>query len=300
MYIVKKILNISFKLFKNPKILIIRLNYELKKILFDIIFFFKKKYKFNIIFLAGMPMSATTKVKNMCGMIPGYFTRYTPIPYRIAVKLDITNSAFRYTPSWSYTLFKTHLNPNPGNLEIIKSNNVKKVVITYRDLRDVAISRYHRLLKFPKNKDDPNFIDYNLMDKSDALNHSIEVVSKDYINWINGWFELAKNEKDFAIFIKFEDLINNPKNEFSRILNFYEIDLDEKMIHQICKKTEGKNDMVKNLNESKILPWAISSNFRAGKTGYWKEEFNKENIDYAKKLLGECLIKLNYEKNLDW
>ena len=67
----------------------------------------------------------------------------------IAVKQDITHSAFKYTPSWSYTLFKTHLNPNYKNLEIIKENGVKRVVVTYRDLRDVALSRYHRLLKFP-------------------------------------------------------------------------------------------------------------------------------------------------------
>ena len=99
-----------------------------------------------------MPMSATTTVKNMCGMIPGYFTRYSPMPYKIAVKQDISNSAFRYTPKWSYTLFKTHLNPSDKNLEIIKRNGVKKVVVTYRDLRDVALSRYHRLIKFPKRK----------------------------------------------------------------------------------------------------------------------------------------------------
>ena len=123
MNLIIKLFNIFVKLVLNPKIFLLRINYEIKKIFFDVFFYFNKKYKFNIIFLAGMPMSATTKVKNMCGMIPGYFTRYSPIPYKKAVKQDITNSAFRYTPTWSYTLFKTHLNPSDENLEIIISDN---------------------------------------------------------------------------------------------------------------------------------------------------------------------------------
>jgi len=296
----KKFIKIFIKLILNPKIFWLRINYELRKIFFDIYFFFNKQYKFNIIFLAGMPMSATTKIKNMCGMIPGYFTRYSPIPYDIAVKQDITHSAFKYTPSWSYTLFKTHLNPNYKNLEIIKENGVKRVVVTYRDLRDVALSRYHRLLKFPKNKGDPHFCEYHLMKKTDAINDSIEVVYKDYIEWINGWFDIANKKKDFVLFIKFEEMINNPKDEFLRVLNFYEINLSDKLIQHICDSTKGKNDMITNLNESKILPWAVSSNFRSGKIGSWKKEFSEENILNAKKLLGKSLIKLKYENSLNW
>ena len=295
-----KIINRILKIILNPKLTLIFISYEMKKIFYDILFIFIKKYKFKIIFLAGMPMSATTKVKNMCGMIPGYFTRYSPMPYNIRVNQNISNSAFNYTPSWSYTLFKTHLNPSLENIDIIKKNGVEKVIVTYRDLRDVVVARYHRLLKFPKKKNDPNFSEYKLMKKTDAINDSIEVVSRDYINWINGWFEIANNENNFVLFIKFEDLIINPKEEFKKILRFYEIDLDQKFIEKICKNTEGKKDMITNLNESRILPWALSSNFRSGKIGNWRSEFTEENLIYAKKLLGKSLIKLKYENSLNW
>jgi len=290
----------SLKLILNPKLAFIFISYQLTKVKFDIIHVFKKRYKYKIIFLAGMPMSATTKIKNMCGMIPGYFTRYAPMPYDIAVNQDISESAFRYTPRWSYTLFKTHLNPSLNNLNIIKKNNVKKVVVTYRDLRDVALARYHRLVKFPKRKGDPHYSEYHLMEKSNAINHSINVVASDYIKWINGWQDISKKNKDFILFIKFEDLINNPKNEFKNILHFYEINLNEKLINHICKSTEGKKDMVTNLNNATVLPWALSSNFRSGKIGNWKNEFTKENIINAKKLLGKSLVDLKYENDLDW
>ena len=288
------------KLILNPRLAWVFLSYQVRKIFNDIFHLFVNKYKYKKIFIAGMPMSATTKVKNMCGMIPGYFTRYSPMPYKIAVNQDISNSAFRYTPRWSYTLFKTHLNPNDENLKIIKRNGVKKVVVTYRDLRDVALSRYHRLIKFPKKKGDPYFCEYHLMEKSDALNHSIKVVSEDFIGWINGWKKKANEEKDFVLFIKFENLVKDPKVEFSKILDFYEIKINEKLISHICKDTEGKKDMISNMNESRILPWAMSSNFRSGQIGNWKKEFTEENLNNAKKLLGKGLIELEYENDLNW
>ena len=138
------------------------------------------------------------------------------------------------------------------------------------------------------------------MEKSEAMNDSIEVVSKDYIKWINGWIEKDKEEHNFVLFIKFENLITNSTNEFNKILNFYEIKLNEQLIKQISKKTEGKKDMVTNLNESRILPWALSSNFRSGKIGNWKNEFTEENLTKAKKLLGKSLIELKYENDFNW
>ena len=290
----------SVKLILNPRLAWVFVSYQIRKIFYDMFHLFIKKYKYKIIFIAGMPMSATTKVKNMCGMIPGYFTRYSPMPYKIAVNQDISNSAFRYTPKWSYTLFKTHLNPSDENLEIIKRNGVKKVVVTYRDLRDVALSRYHRLVKFPKKKGDPYFCEYHLMKKSDAINDSINVVSEDFVGWIKGWKKKANKDKDFVLFVKFENLIKNPKDEFIKILNFYKIKLNEKLILHICRDTEGKKDMVSNMNESELLPWALSSNFRSGKIGNWRNEFTEENVINAKRLLGKSLIELKYEDSLNW
>jgi len=290
----------SVKLILNPRLAWVFVSYQIRKIFYDMFHLFIKKYKYKIIFIAGMPMSATTKVKNMCGMIPGYFTRYSPMPYKIAVNQDISNSAFRYTPKWSYTLFKTHLNPSDENLEIIKRNGVKKVVVTYRDLRDVALSRYHRLIKFPKKKGDPYFSEYHLMKKSDAINDSLNAVSEHMVGWINGWKKKANKDKDFVLFIKFEDLIKNPKDEFIKILDFYEIKLNEKLISHICRDTEGKKDMVSNMNESELLPWALSSNFRSGKIGSWRNEFTEENVINAKRLLGKSLIELKYEDSLNW
>ena len=249
-------------------------------------------------------MSATTKVKTMCGRINGYFTRYSPMPENILLNQDIAHSAFRYCPSWSYTLFKTHLNPWKENIEIIKKNNVKKVVVTYRDLRDVVVARYYRLLNFPKKKNESFYVEenrqYKNLNKSDAINDCIDVVSDKYTKWIFGWLEISSKEKDFILLSKFEDLVTKPKQEFKRILDFYEINLEDPVIDSIVDETRGKKNMRKNIEDSKILPWALSSNFRSGKIGNWKYEFDKSNIKRFKELAGESLIKLEYEKDLNW
>ena len=293
------------KIVRNPKLSIIRFNYVLKRFFYDLFFFFKrKKYKYKIIFIAGMPMSATTKIKNMCGRVDGYFTRYTPMSNEVLYNQNITDSAFKHCPTWSYTLFKTHLNPWEENINIIKRNNVKKVIVSYRDLRDVVVARYYRLLNFPKKNYEPGYkskeFQYKNLSKSQAINDCIENVSKYFVKWIFGWLDLSYKEKDFILMCKFEDLISNPKTEFKRILNFYEINLEESKINSIVKATEGKKNMVSNINESEVLPWAISSNFRSGKIGNWKDEFDSENIKKFKELAGDSLIKLKYEKDLNW
>lgn len=288
------------KIISNPMLVFIHIKYAINRLLHDILFFFFSKHEFNIVFIAGLPMSATTKIKNMFGKVPGYFTRYTPMPYDIAVNQDICQSAFRYVPSWSYTLFKTHLNPWPENINLIKKNNVRKVIVSYRDLRDVVVARYNRLIKFPKKKFEPYYAEYHNMTKEDAINHCIDVVGKNYPKWIYGWIQISKENEGFVHFCKFEDLVKNPKSEFIKMLNFYNIKLDSKKIDLIVKDTEGKKDMETNVKEALILPWAFSSNFRSGKIGSWKDEFSESNKDNFKKIAGEDLIKLNYEKNLNW
>ena len=54
------------------------------------------------------------------------------------------------------------------------------------------------------------------------------------------------------------------------------------------------------MTAAKILPWGISSNFRSGKIGNWKNELTETQINRCKTLMGDTLIKLGYEKDLNW
>jgi hypothetical protein len=278
-----------------------RIMYNVSRSSSDILSAFEYyNYPYRIIFLAGMAMSASTWMKNLLARIPGYYTRNTPMPKKISYYQNICDSAFKYVPKHGYSIFKTHLNPSKENLDCIFNNGVEKVLITYRDLRDVVLSRYHRMIAFPKPLDMGDFIDYNALGKEEAIDNSIEHVAKVYAPWIFGWNEIAKNNPEKYHFTKFEDLKNDTKEEFKKVLQFYDITLSDNKIDSIIELSKGNKSMKKNINAAKVLPGGLGSNFRSGKIGGWRDEMTNIQIEKCKDLLGPSLIKLGYEKDMNW
>ena len=253
-------------------------------------------YKYNKLFIIGMPLSGTTWIKNILAHVPGVFTRSTPMPKEVSNNQNICDSAFSRIPKYGNTLFKTHLNPTKDNLDCISRNGVDKILISYRDLRDVSISMYHRLVDFPKL----DFPKYKNMKTTAAIDHSIETVAKDFIPWINGWLDYGQQNDSRFHFVRFEDLKYDTKNVIKNILKFYEISIEENNIDNIIKKCEGVGNVKKNMEAAKVLPWGLSTNFRSGGVGYWKDEMDSTQIENCKKYFGDILIKLNYEKDYNW
>ena len=65
-------------------------------------------------------MKRLISIKNLIARVPGYYSRHMSIPYNIAVRQDIVDSAFNHTPSKGFSLYKTHLNPSKNNLDCIE------------------------------------------------------------------------------------------------------------------------------------------------------------------------------------
>ena len=101
-----------------------------------------------------------------------------------------------------------------------------------------------------------------------------------YMDWLNHKEVLS---------IHFEDLIHYRTETLTRIMNHF---LDKVPLH-----TSG--DLILDSLESSINP-TKSPTFRSGKTGEWKKYFKDEHKDLFKKVAGDLLIKLGYEKNNDW
>lgn len=285
----------------HPVLLSRRIYYDVDRLVSDNLSAFGYySYPHRIIFLAGMAMSATTWMKNLLARIPGYYTRSTPMPPEIAYNHGIADSAFSHVPKHGYTLFKTHLDPKPENLDCIFRNGVDKVLITYRDLRDVAVARYYRLIEFPKARDAFDFVDYQALGKEKTMDHSIEIVSSEYVWWIREWMNVAQRDPGRYHFTKFEDLKKDTIGEFKKVLDFYGITLTDEKVGEIVEKARGRGTVRKNLTEAKVLPWGYAANFRSGKIGNWKQEFTKDQIAKCKELIGPALIELGYEKDLNW
>ena len=92
---------------------------------------------------------------------------------------------------------------------------------------------------------------------------------------------------------RFEDFIKKREETLQHIL-------DHAVKRGFPLKVIGdhRQEAISMLNAS-IAP-EHSPTFRRGKIGGWREEFSPENISIFKKVAGDLLIHLGYEKNFDW
>lgn len=101
-----------------------------------------------------------------------------------------------------------------------------------------------------------------------------------YVEW------LAHDE---VLSIHFEDLINDRVSTLTRIMDHF---LSRASI-------QAPRPLILESLESSIDP-SRSPTFRSGKTGEWTKHFTEEHKRIFKEVAGDLLIRLGYEKDLDW
>lgn len=114
-------------------------------------------------------------------------------------------------------------------------------------------------------------------------------VTKGIFEFYNSYLEWM-NQKDVCV-IKFENLIGKQGGgsqelqtiEIKKILSYLNINLIEIEIQNLIQKIFGG-----------------THTFREGKIGSWKNYFTQEHKQLFKKIAGDLLIKLDYEKDLNW
>jgi sulfotransferase 6B1 len=99
-----------------------------------------------------------------------------------------------------------------------------------------------------------------------------------------GWLEHGE-----VLSIHFEDLINDRAAALARIMD-----------HFLARvPVPATRQLMLNSLESAINP-SRSPTFRSGKTGEWRKHFTNEHKRIFKDVAGDLLIRLGYEKDLDW
>ncbi|MGE5375701.1 MAG: sulfotransferase domain-containing protein [Bacteroidota bacterium] len=101
-----------------------------------------------------------------------------------------------------------------------------------------------------------------------------------YLDWLN---------RPEVLTLHFEDLINDRTAALTRIMD-----------HLLARAPlPASRQLILDSLESSINP-KRSPTFRSGKTGEWKKHFTPEHKKIFKDVAGELLIRLGYEKDLDW
>ena len=101
-----------------------------------------------------------------------------------------------------------------------------------------------------------------------------------YLGWL---------DRDEVLSLHFEDLINDRAAALNRIIDHF---LARVLL-------EVPRHLILDSLESSINP-RRSPTFRSGKTGEWRKHFSEEHKLLFKKVGGDLLVKLGYEKDNDW
>jgi hypothetical protein len=164
-----------------------------------------------------------------------------------------------------------------------------------RDLRDVVISGYFYHLKTNElwanmPRSDFNGLSYKSYLNSLDINNGLlaEIIHlKKYT--IDRKMDLWNYRDSRILELKYEDFIINQKDNFHKLFNHYGFNNEAvrfgmSIVEQNSLDRKSKND----------------SHIRSGKVGEWKEYFNSEHKELFKRELGDLLIYMGYEKDLNW
>lgn len=219
---------------------------------------------------------------------------------------DLTAEMLTCAPAGKLSFLKLHLNPSPGNIEILHRLDIKTIVLI-RDLRDMLISRYHHVLSQPSHWDYERLLELpeelRLLESMRGLSPgNSEIVIDYYRSWVEGWLRQAENSPDRLVVIRYEDLRDSTISTLQAIYRFYDYQISTGGIEKIVMTQKKQYDFDKSQNLSANLNQTgrLKSTFRKGKTGEWKKVFDQQTRDFIKEHAGTALIMSGYEPNCDW
>lgn len=270
--------------FTSPIILI-------NEILADIKKDYGEKIFYNKVWICGLPKSGTTLVEKILDNLPYVSMDRSPLRYSVnkdSIKVNNIQKYINLFPKNKNSYIKTHLEYDKKILESLKKENFK-IIITFRNLKDVMISRYYHILSDKKHRH--HQLVNNCSFEEGFLN-SIKAITKDnlsalkdYFLWVESWSQIK--EEDNLLKIEYEKYSENPHNFIKEILSFLEIkSFDEKIIEEKLEREREKfrnlslTDKLNNFNRN-------VSTFRSGKTNQWKKLFNNKIEAEFNKVINE-------------
>jgi hypothetical protein len=151
-----------------------------------------------------------------------------------------------------------------------------------RDGRDVVVSKYFYEKDFcVKNgiyeRFDVSFDDY------------VPQVAAEWGEYVHSWL------KADAILCRYEDFLRDPVDALTAVLKKLEVDVVASDIrHAVESNTKDK------MRRALDITFKHNTFVRKGIAGDWRNYFSDDHVRAFKKAAGIVLLKLGYEKDLDW
>ena len=186
----------------------------------------------------------------------------------------------------------SYLDCSPPYIDLLTAPGMAAIFI-YRDPRDVVVSEIKYAADIQTRHDLHTYFNEVLTSDEDRLNfvirgsHLPELpyngVRTRFFSYM-GWLDQP------ILSLRFEDLVLRHEEAYHNLLDY--------LAEYDFTPSVSRQEAVQVLMDS-IAP-KKSGTFRKGKPGGWKEVFTESNKTLFKQEAGDILIRLGYEKDMDW
>lgn len=172
-----------------------------------------------------------------------------------------------------------------------------RTFVVIRDLRDTLISLYFSL-KVSHAIISDNVAEghrqLNQLDFEDGLlylcsENAIRLQAEIQRSW------LTACERGESLLIRYEDLIANELEGFEKIIRHCEIEVGQPQLEDIVARNSFASRAGRKPGEEDV-----SSHFRKGISGDWRNHFTDRITAEFKQRFGQHLVATGYEKDLNW
>ena len=186
-----------------------------------------------------------------------------------------------------------HVYATPENVSALIRPSIVNYFI-YRDPRDVVVSHAFYVTDIARRNRLHRYYTQVLNNVEERITTSILGAPDETLEFPDirsrcepylGWLELEQ-----VMSIRFEDLVHDRERVIGRILDHFQTNG--------CQLALNREAAIEALTRG-IHP-AQSPTFREGKTGGWRRHFTDEHKALFKGVAGDLLVRLGYEKDLDW
>ena len=153
-----------------------------------------------------------------------------------------------------------------------------KVIYVMRNPFDQLVSYYHfykmcRAFGFYTGSWDEF---YNEEYKANRLYYG------NFFDHVTGWWNARKDHSDHILYVKYEDMVKDPRAILCQVASFLGKELSEEVIVSILEQLafeKMKNNPSVNKANISTFDTRISPFFRKGEVGDWKNYFTEEQIE---------------------
>lgn len=165
---------------------------------------------------------------------------------------------------------------NHDQQELFPADITKSVIYVMRNPLDIVVSNaFHNSIDYHVSAERLNS-NHILCNESDRLYNQLRQELYSWSKHVESWIDQSGLR---LIVVRYEDLIEDPMNHFTRILSFLNWSHNDKEVVKAIKNSElsvlQKQERKQGFREK---PLHAKSFFRLGKAGAWKEELDNDLV----------------------